>query len=78
MGIRSLNVSDAVVADIEALARQNGMSLERQIDVLLQFALGNIPRPAQRVEMARRVAAMTPKGVKQTDSVILLREDRSR
>ena len=78
MGVRSLNISDAVAADIESLARENGVSVENQIDTLLQFALGNLPRSAFRVEMARRVAAMTPKGIKQTDSVILLREDRDR
>ncbi len=35
-------------------------------------------RRRRRVESADRIAAMTPKGVVQSDSVILLREDRDR
>jgi len=41
--------------------------------------LSTEPLPlAERAAMARRIAAMTPTDVRQTDSVLLLREDRDR
>jgi antitoxin FitA len=78
MGPVSVNVSDAVVADVEVLARENGTSLERQIDTILQFALGNIRRKETLFDAAKRIAAMTPKSVAQTPTEQLIREERDR
>jgi VIT1/CCC1 family predicted Fe2+/Mn2+ transporter len=58
------------------LAKARNVSVEDQIVTLLGAAL---PRSANLLRArAEAIAAMTPKGVKQTDSTILIREDRDR
>ena len=71
------NLDDKIIERLKIRAKNHRRSLEAEL-----------PRPAQPCRAAApdhrclaeadRIAAMTPKGVKQTDSVILLREDRSR
>lgn len=66
---------------LEALSRQaesNGHSVSEEARHIIAR---NVRRKMTREEFIRRaeaIAAMTPKGVKQTDSTILIREDRDR
>lgn len=78
--LRIRNVDDETVEQISILARRHGRSVEQETLTLLRDALGVQPRTGHedRAAMVRRIAAMTPKGVIQTDSVILIREERDR
>jgi plasmid stability protein len=71
------NVDDEVVQRLKAQAKQHGRSLEAEAREILAQAAQK-PTLSEFRERARRIAAMTPKDVKQTDSVELLREDRDR
>ena len=53
-------------------------SLEDEAVSLLQDGLRERAKHRELVKRLDRIAAMTPKGVEQTDSVELLREDRDR
>lgn len=71
------NVSADLMQGLAELARRNRLSLEEQAKRVLEA--GTVPAPRfDRAAAAKRIAAMTPKDVEQTDSVILLREDRAR
>jgi antitoxin FitA len=72
------DIDGAVVAKLAELARANQTSIEEQAQKLLVEALDSLDRRRQRLKIADRIAAMTPKKVVQTDSTILLREDRDR
>jgi antitoxin FitA len=72
------DVDEAVVAKLSELARANRLSVEEQAQKLLAEAVEMAGRRRERLEIADRIAAMTPKGAAQTDSTILLREDRDR
>jgi antitoxin FitA len=72
------DVDEAVIAKLADLAQANRLSLEEQARRLLVEAVDMLDRRRRRLEIADRIAAMTPKGVVQTDSTILLREDRDR
>ena len=71
------NLDDAVVEKLKARAKENQRSLEAEIRILLTETTERPSRKTFR-ELAERISAMTPEGVKQTDSVELLREDRER
>ena len=73
-----LPVLDELLKRIADLANASRLPLEAQAEKLL---LESIERSEAAVDLRRlmdSIAAMTPKGVTQTDSVELLREDRSR
>ncbi|WP_375456496.1 hypothetical protein [uncultured Methylobacterium sp.] len=74
-----------IVSKLAERATENNRPLEREIEHLLRQALdpaGEFPdrrRDAARLAArARDIAAMTPAGVVQTDSVVLIREARDR
>lgn len=68
------SLDDSVIQGLEVRARLNGRSLEEEIRaLLLQHVLLS---SAERVAIADRVRAMTPKNVKQTDSTEMVREIR--
>lgn len=71
------NLDDKVIKRLKARARNHRRSLEAELRDLLSHAARQ-PLIVDALAEADRIAALTPKGVKQTDSVILLREDRSR
>ena len=71
------NVDDKVVERLKKKAKDNGRSLEAELRELLKQA-ANRKSPEELLAIADRIAAMTPAGVKQTDSAELLREDRDR
>ena len=71
------NLEDEIVERLKTNAKQHGRSLEAEVrEILVQAA--QKPTLSEFRERARRIAAMTPKNVKQTDSVDLLYEDRNR
>lgn len=73
------NLDDAVVEKLKAQAKQNNRSLEAEVRQILDERAGARPwRGAEFVARADRIAAMTPKDVPQTDSTLLIREDRDR
>lgn len=71
------NLDDETVERLRTRAQNNNRSLEAEIRALLTEAARRPSRKEFRA-LAERIAAMTPKGVKQTDSAELLREDRDR
>jgi hypothetical protein len=52
--------------------------VEEQVEKILADVVDLRARRRLRAESADRIAAMTPRGAPQTDSVVLLREDRNR
>ena len=71
------NLDDKVIERLKMRAKNHRRSLEAELRDLLSHAAQQ-PLIIDALVEADRIAALTPKGVKQTDSVILLREDRSR
>lgn len=71
------NLDDKVVERLKKKAKDNGRSLEAELRLLLKQA-ANRKSPEELLAIADRIAAMTPEGIKQTDSAELLREDRDR
>ena len=68
------NLDDAVVAKLKAQAKAHHRSLEAELRALLSEAAARSSREEfQRI--AARIRAMTP-DVEQTDSTLLIREDR--
>jgi hypothetical protein len=71
------HIDDETLARLSELAKTNRISLQEQAERFLADEL-NAHARRLRVESAARISAMTPKDVAQTDSVILVREDRDR
>lgn len=68
-------------ADREVLtqrAEANGRSIEQEAAEILHEHLHPEDRRRRLLEWSRRIRAMTPAGIEQTDSLELLREDRNR
>jgi predicted transcriptional regulator len=72
------DLDDALVDRIAKLAEANKQSLDQEIAGLIEAGLREQERHDRLIARVREIAAMTPKGVPQTDSVELLREDRER
>ncbi len=71
------NIEESVVERLKNKAVRNGRSLEAELRELLKQAANRKTREEVLAEMDR-IAAMTPKGVVQTDSAELIRQDRDR
>lgn len=72
-------IRDELVEKISKIAAARHLPVELQLEELLQQALDLTSETAKaRRQMFDRIAAMTPSGVIQDDSVALLREDRDR
>ena len=71
------NLDDEVVDKLKERARDNDRSLEAELRALLT-EMANRPSRKKRLEIANRIAAMTPEGVTQTDSTKIIREFRDR
>jgi plasmid stability protein len=79
MGEMRIKIEDEVLlVRLANLARAHDRSIDEEVIELLRKALENNDRFETSYEAAVRIAAMTPKGAKQTDSVEMLREDRDR
>lgn len=71
------NVEEETVQRLKKQAKDHNRSLEAELRELLKRAANRMSAAELRAN-ADRIAAMTPKGIKQTDSTLLLREDRDR
>ncbi len=71
------NLDADVVEQLKRKAKQNHRSLEAELRVILEDEARRLTGKEARA-LADHIAALTPEGVKQTDSVELLREDRNR
>jgi hypothetical protein len=71
------NPGDDIIAILREFASQNGTTLDAELRAMLDNRTRRLaPREARAI--AEYIAGMAPKGVPQTDSVELLREDRNR
>ena len=68
------NLDDAVVERLKLRAKAHNRSLEAEVRTILESTVRVADRKAF-IQEAKRIAAMTP-DVPQTDSTILVREDR--
>lgn len=75
--IEKIAVDDATMARLAADAQRNGRTVADEAAAALQRQVGRMTRE-EFLRRADEIAAMTPKDVKQTDSAVLLREDRDR
>ncbi|HTV32007.1 MAG TPA: hypothetical protein VME69_02735 [Methylocella sp.] len=76
-------MDNVLFARIKELAQARDVSVEEQILSVLREALQlnreNMAEDREDLlECADRIATMTPKGIRQTDSTLLIREDRDR
>lgn len=69
------NLDDKTIAALKIKAQLHGRSLERELQSILPA--GAQPNAEERLVIADRIRAMTPKRP-QTDSTLLVREDRDR
>lgn len=70
------NLDDAIVEELKKRARTHHRSLEAELRQILSDAVSQ-PSHGNLRALAERIAALTP-DVPQTDSTVLLREDRNR
>jgi plasmid stability protein len=63
---------------IHRLAKAHGRSFDQEVETILLKAVPEEEPEFDRLSDARRISAMTPKDRVQTDSTILVREDRAR
>ncbi len=69
------NLEDRVIAALKKKAAMHGRSLEQELRTILAEAA--TPGPGERVAIADRIRSMTLQK-RQTDSTVLVREDRDR
>lgn len=68
------NLDDSIIEGLKLRASLEGKSLEQ---FMREVAKAAVPLTGEaRAALVRRIRAMTPKDVEQTDSTILIREDR--
>ncbi|MEE8549555.1 MAG: hypothetical protein V3S74_08780 [Alphaproteobacteria bacterium] len=72
------NLDDNVVKTLKAQAKTHNRSLEAELRHVLTQAAAQRKRMAAFRREAVRIRAMTPKDRPQTDSTLLIREDRDR
>jgi hypothetical protein len=78
MGEMNLKIKDEWMLErIADLAKEHNRTPDLEALALLASAV-EATEPFDRLKDAKRIAAMTPKGRKQTDSTILVRQDRDR
>ena len=79
MGEMNIKLKDeTLIGRISDLAKQHHRTLEGEVESLLREAVSKPFSVAERVRRAQEIADMTPMDRPQTDSAIMLREDRDR
>jgi len=71
-----LAINDKLLRQVTAEAKARGVSPTTLVESLLATSLRGAVRRAGLKARLKAVAAMTPDGVEQTDSVVLVRQDR--
>ncbi len=74
----NINLRDDLLSILVADAKSLGLKPEERAEQILREALSPRVRRNRLFDEAERIAALTPKDVQQTDSTILVREDRDR
>ena len=74
----TLAINDELFERVSKIARARRLPVERQAEEMLAEAIERRSRAENLRRMFDEIASLTPQGVKQTDSVSLLREDRDR
>jgi plasmid stability protein len=70
------SVDDKLVKKLKAQAKRNHRSLEAELREIIRR--GVVPDVKSVLREMRRIRAMTPRDRPQTDSTLLIREDRDR
>lgn len=79
MGEMNIRISDErLLQGLSEMAKAHNRPLEVEVFELLQTAVNERTRRLELVRTAERITAKTPKDRKQTDSVLMIREDRNR
>ncbi len=71
------NLDDSIVAKLKQQAKSHNRSLESELREILSREIDQRGKMMRLRRESRRIAAMTP-DVPQTDSTLLIREDRDR
>ena len=71
-----LAVSDTLLHKMTVLARKRGQPVDALAEELINDALGRREKHDELIDAVKRIAAMTPKDIRQTDFVEILREIR--
>jgi hypothetical protein len=74
MGSDSAKQREDQPLSIAERAARRGVTFEEEVDAIV--ASGRMFSRAERVEVTDRIRAMTPKGVVQTDSTLMIRRMR--
>lgn len=74
----NLAISDELFDKLSQIAVSRQMPVEKQVEELLTEGIARRSRADSLRRMFDDIAALTPRDVPQTDSTILLREDRDR
>lgn len=74
----TLAINDDLLEKIAAMAATSAITVEKQIEILLEDGIVRWGDRQTLLAELDRIAAMTPKDVVQTDSVVLIREERDR
>jgi plasmid stability protein len=82
MGELTIRLKDmGLLQALEEMASVHGKSVEAEVLALIEGAVADYERRLEVVRRAQKIRAMTPRGIKQTDSVDIIRqmrEERSR
>jgi hypothetical protein len=63
-------IADHILVEAAEMAKRHGHTLEKQLDHLLQFALGNFPEPLSVAERKRVLGRMAPPVTRSSDSMV--------
>jgi predicted transcriptional regulator len=74
----TVTIDDEVFAKLERVARSRRVTVQQQVEEYLAEAVERRLRAEALRARFDAIAALTPEGVDQTDSVELIREDRDR
>jgi plasmid stability protein len=70
-------LDETTIAALSDRAQARSTTVEHEVAELIRDAVRTWRRE-RRLEIIDRISGMTPKGVRQTDSTLLIREDRDR
>jgi signal recognition particle GTPase len=74
----NLTINDELYTQVSRIARTSHVSVEGQEEELLSDTSVRQQKSQELIAQFEAIAGMTPKGVVQTPSEILIREDRDR
>ena len=78
MGSIVINIEDSSLAALSELAKAHNHSLELEIHEVLEAAVVERLKRLEFFRRAQEISSMTPKDRSQSDSTLLIREERNR